>query len=78
MSETVVNANTLPEIMSRRFPKGRVRILEEKGVITIFPEKIGDWRKLRGFLAGKTNLPAGVLATEEFMRQKQLEKELEL
>jgi len=71
MSETVINAQSLPETIVRLFPSGQVKMREDKGVITIIPLKTETDCPLFGFFAD------GKLSTEKIVEQKQLDKELE-
>ena len=78
MSETVVSMQAVPEVLARFIKTKTVKIREENGVITVTPAKIPDWHELQGLLKGKSNLPPGVLVTDDFMARKSEEKELDL
>ena len=74
MGEIIMNVNTLPEMIIRLFPGGKVRVREENGALTILPAQTDyedDVCPLYGFLGG------GRLSTEGFLEQKRLDKELE-
>jgi hypothetical protein len=78
MSETVVSLQAVPDVLRRFVKTQRVKIREENGIITIVPAKTDGWRELHGLLKGKSNLPPGVLVTDDFMARKSEEKELDL
>ena len=71
MEEIILNVNTLPEPLHRRFRSDRVRVHEENGVVTLTPvaeTKHTDlWRLW----------PKGLFTTEDYFAQKRLDKELE-
>ena len=71
MSETVMNATTLPETMLRLFPNGRVKMREDKGVVTLIPLKKEEDCPLLGLFEDSN------FSTERYFEQKQLDKELE-
>jgi len=81
MSETIVNLNSIQDILFKLFQTRTVRIREENGVVTIIPiidENTDEDCPLYGLLKDNGKLPNGVLASDEFSKQKQIEKGLEL
>ncbi|MDR1564174.1 MAG: hypothetical protein LBS74_04365 [Oscillospiraceae bacterium] len=72
MSETVINVNTLPQVLINLFHTEEFRVQQYEGSITILPVKSDDWHDLKGLLSQTSN----VLVSEEFSKQKELEKEL--
>ena len=72
MSETVAKLSVLPEILLDIFQTETVKIREDNGVITIVPIKEDNDCPLFGFYA------EGKLSTGKFLKQKQLDKELEI
>ena len=75
MSETITTLSAFPELFLRLFhtDKFKVRYVNEMAlVIPLIPQQENP---LRGFLSDGSN---GNQATEEFMRRKQEEKELEI
>lgn len=78
MSETIVNIQTVPEVLFRIFNASMVKIREEKEGVMVIPVKERAESPLRGMLAEKSkSLENGELHSERFSREKQLEKELE-
>ena len=72
MSETVVSVNALPETVLRYFLSGQVKVREEDGIVTLTPvKKDFPGSRLFGMFAD------GRMSTEKYVRQKQLDKELE-
>ena len=72
MEEMILNVNTLPEPLHRRFRSDKVRVHEEEnGVITLTPVVSTEPTDLWGLL------PKGMLTTEKYFAQKRLDKELE-
>ena len=72
MSETVMSVNTLPDAIIRMFPSGKVKVREDKGVVTLIPLKKDVECPLFGFFGD------GKLSTKKIIEQKQLDKELEV
>ena len=72
MEEIILNVNTLPEPLHRRFRSDRVRVHEEEnGVITLIPIVNEEPADLWGLW------PKGLFTTEDYFAQKRLDKELE-
>ena len=73
MSDMVLDVQTLPEIVFSKIASEKVRIHEENGSIILTPiiEKKQNFDVLFGMFSD------GRISTEEFMKEKQLEKELE-
>jgi virulence-associated protein VagC len=73
MLDMVLDAQTLPEMIFSRIPTEKVRIHEENGSILLTPiteEKL-DFNVLFGMFSD------GKLSVDEFIKEKQNEKELE-
>jgi virulence-associated protein VagC len=73
MSDMVLDIQTLPEIISSRISAKKVRIHEENGSLILTPiiEKEQNFDVLFGMFSD------GRISTEEYMKEKQIEKELE-
>jgi virulence-associated protein VagC len=73
MSDMVLDIRTLPEIIFSKTAAEKVRIHEENGTIILTPiiEKKRDFDALFGMFSD------GRISTEEYMKEKQIEKELE-
>jgi len=73
MLDMVLDVQTLPETIFSRIPTEKVRIHEENGSILLTPitEKKTDFDVLFGMFSD------GKLSVDEFIREKQIEKELE-
>jgi len=73
MSDIVLDVQTLPEVIFSKTSADKVNFHEENGVIILTPivEKKHDFEDLFGLFSD------GRISTEEYMREKQLEKELE-
>ena len=73
MSDMVLDVQTLPEIIFSRISSEKVRIHEENGSIILTPviEKKQNFDVLFGMFSD------GRISTEEYMKEKQIEKELE-
>jgi len=73
MTDTVLDVQTLPEMITSRISTKKVRVHEENGSIVLTPiiEKKQNFDILFGMFSD------GRISTEEFMKEKQLEKELE-
>ena len=73
MSDMVLDVQTLPEMIFSRISTERVRIHEENGSIILTPiiEKKQSFDVLFGMFSD------GRISTEEYMKEKQIEKELE-
>ena len=73
MSDMVLDVQTLPEMIFSRIHAEKVRIQEENGSIILTPVigKRQNFDVLFGMFSD------GRLSTEEYMKEKQLEKELE-
>jgi len=73
MSDMVLDIQTLPEMVFSRISSEKVRIHEENGSFILTPiiEKKKNFDVLFGMFSD------GKISTEEYMKEKQLEKELE-
>jgi virulence-associated protein VagC len=73
MSDMVLDVQTLPEMVFSKITSERVRIHEENGSIILTPivEKKQNFDVLFGMFSD------GRISTEEYMKEKQIEKELE-
>jgi len=73
MLDMVLDVQTLPETIFSRIPTEKVRIHEENGSILLTPvtEKKLDFNVLFGMFSD------GRLSVDEFIKDKQFEKELE-
>jgi len=73
MTDMVLDAQTLPETIFSRIPGGKVLFHEENGSIVLTPiaETAPDIDSLFGMFSD------GRISTEKYLREKQLEKELE-
>jgi hypothetical protein len=73
MADMVLDVQTLPEMIFSRISTDKVKYHEENGsiVLTPFIEKKQNFDVLFGMFAD------GKISTEEYMKEKQLEKELE-
>jgi len=71
MGETVVDTQSMQDVLVRYIKTQRVRIREDNGVITLTPVTNREESPLRGFWGD------GKLSTERFLEQKRLDKELE-
>jgi len=73
LADMVLDVQTLPEIIFSRTSAEKVNFHEENGLIILTPivEKKQDFEDLFGMFSD------GRISTEEYMREKQLEKELE-
>jgi len=73
MSDMVLDVQTLPEMIFSRISAEKVNFHEENGSIILTPviEKKNNFDVLFGMFSD------GRISTEEYMKEKQLEKELE-
>jgi virulence-associated protein VagC len=73
MLDMVLDVQTLPETIFSRIPTEKVRLHEENGSILLTPitEKKADFDILFGMFSD------GRLSVDEFIKEKQIEKELE-
>jgi virulence-associated protein VagC len=73
MSDMVLDVQTLPEMLFSRIPTEKVTFHEENGsiVLTPFVEKKQNFNVLFGMFSD------GRISSEEYMKEKQIEKELE-
>jgi len=73
MLDMVLDVQTLPETIFSRIPTEKVRIHEEDGSILLTPitEKKFDFDVLFGMFSD------GRLSVDDFIKEKQIEKELE-
>jgi hypothetical protein len=73
VADMVLDVRTLPEMIFSKISAERVIFHEENGAITLTPviEKRQNFDVLFGMFSD------GRISTEEYMREKQLEKELE-
>jgi len=86
MSDMVLDIQTLPEMIFSRISAEKVRIHEENGSFTLTPiiEKRRNFEPQPSLKGEGSPLDVlfgmfsdGRISTEEFMKEKQLEKELE-
>jgi virulence-associated protein VagC len=73
MSDMVLDVQTLPEMVFSRISAEKVKFHEENGSIVLTPiiEKKQNFDILFGMFSD------GKISTEEYMKEKQMEKELE-
>jgi virulence-associated protein VagC len=73
MSDMVLDIQTLPEMIFSKISAEKVRIHEENGSLILTPiiEKKQNFDVLFGMFSD------GRISTEEYMKEKQIEKELE-
>ena len=73
MSDMVLDVQTLPEMIFSKISTEKVKFHEENGsiVLTPFIEKKQNFDVLFGMFSD------GRISTEEYMKEKQIEKELE-
>jgi virulence-associated protein VagC len=73
MTDMILDVQTLPEMIFSKISAEKVRIREENGSIILTPivEPKQNFDVLFGMFAD------GKISTEEYMREKQIEKELE-
>jgi len=74
MTETVLDIQKLPENIFSRIPTRKVRVYEENGTITLTPfsEEKPRFDHLIGMFSD------GKISIDDFLTEKQLEKELEI
>ena len=76
MDDMILSVNALPEMLHRRIRSDKVRVHEDNDLIILTPIYGMDEQakacieRLRGMFEGK-------LATDDYVTQKQLDKELE-
>jgi virulence-associated protein VagC len=73
MADMILDVQTLPEIILSKISTKKVRIHEESGSIILTPIVEGkqDFDVLFGMFSD------GRISTEEYMKEKQIEKDLE-
>jgi virulence-associated protein VagC len=73
MADMILDVQALPETVFSRISAGKVMLHEENGSIVLTPviEKKQDFDVLFGMFSD------GKISTEEYMKEKQFEKELE-
>jgi len=73
MTDVVLDIQTLPEMIFSRISTEKVKFREENGsiIITPFIERKQNFDVLFGMFSD------GRISTEEYMKEKQIEKELE-
>jgi virulence-associated protein VagC len=73
MSDVVLDVQVLPEMIFSKISSKKVRIHEENGSIVLTPivEKKQNFDVLFGMFSD------GRISTEDYMKEKQIEKELE-
>jgi virulence-associated protein VagC len=73
MSDMVLDIQTLPEMIFSSISAEKVRVHEENGSLILTPiiEKKQNFDVLFGMFSD------GKISTEEYMKEKQIEKELE-
>ena len=74
MTEMVLDIQTLPETIFSRIPTKKVKIYEENGTITLIPfaEEKPRFDHLIGMFSD------GKISVDDFLKEKQHERELEL
>jgi len=72
VSETITNLQTLPELVFSLLRSETIKVREENGVITILPIKKGSDSPIFGMFKGNGHI------VDDFMAEKQREKELEI
>ena len=76
MDDMILSVSTLPEPLHRRIRSDRVRVHEENGLFILTPiidvneQALACIEQLCGMFAGK-------LSTDDYVSQKQLDKDLE-
>ena len=80
MSEMVMNASAVPKIFFEVFPQGNVLVRIDGQTMTLKPAQPQPEKKKFSLIGMFADLPTGCdgLASEDFMRCKEEEKELEL
>jgi len=73
MTETVLDIQTLPEVILSKIPTKRVKVYEENGTITLTP--FSDEKPRFDHLVGMFS--DGKISIDDFLAEKQIEKELE-
>ena len=73
MTDIVLDVHTLPEMIISKIPTKKVRVHEENGSIILTP--IIDKKQNFDILFGMFS--DGKISSEEYMKEKQIEKELE-
>ena len=73
MSDMVLDVQTLPEMIFSRISTKKVRLQEENGSLILTPviEKKQDFNVLFGMFSD------GKISIDDFLKEKQIEKELE-
>jgi virulence-associated protein VagC len=73
MADMILDVQTLPEAIFSKISTKRVKIREENGsiILTPFGETKQNFEVLFGMFSD------GKISTEEYMKEKQIEKELE-
>ena len=77
MEDTIINVNTLPESICRRIRSKRVRVRENDGEIILTPIMDNDTNFWESLAHLQEIFSDGKISSEKFMKNKQLEKELE-
>jgi hypothetical protein len=74
MAEMVLDIQTLPETIFSKIPTRKVKVHEENGAITLtpFPEEKPRFDHLIGMFSD------GKISVDDFLEEKQREKELEI
>jgi hypothetical protein len=74
MTEMVLDIQTLPETIFSRIPTRKVKVYEENGTITLtpFPEVKPRFDHLIGMFSD------GKISVDDFLEEKQREKELDI
>jgi hypothetical protein len=75
MTEMILDVQTLPETVFSRISTEKVMFREENGSIVLTPVSVSEKRQNFDVLFGMFS--DGKLSSEEYMREKQFEKELE-
>ena len=74
MTEMVLDIQTLPETIFSRIPTQKVKVYEEDGAITLIPfaEEKPQFDHLIGMFSD------GKISIDDFLKEKQHERELEI
>jgi hypothetical protein len=73
MTETVLDIQTLPEVILSKIPTKKVKVYEENDTITLTP--FSDEKPRFDHLIGMFS--DGKISIDDFLAEKQIEKELE-
>ena len=76
MDEMILSVNTLPYPLHQRIRSDRVRVREENGVFMLTP-MVGTNEQAKECVNRLCGMFEGKLSTDEYVAQKQLDKEIE-